>query len=63
MESNLTQQEKILRMTFGIMVIGYGILHHNFWGMLGVLPLVSGIFAWCPFYAMDKNKSTAKIKL
>lgn len=63
MKSNLVKHEKLLRMTFGIMVIGYGTMHHNPLGMLGVLPLLSGIFGWCPLYALDKSKNSPKIKL
>ena len=63
MKSNITKHERLLRMTFGIMVVGYGVIHQNFMGMLGVLPLLSGLFGWCPMYAFDKNKNSEKIKL
>jgi len=63
MKANISKQEKVLRMTFGIMVIGYGISQHNIFFMLGILPVLSGMFSWCPLYALDKSRQNDKIKL
>lgn len=39
---------RIARIVVGAVLIGYGIYAQNWWFMLGVIPLVTGIVNWCP---------------
>ena len=39
---------RIVRITIGLALIGYGIYSSNPWFYLGLMPLITGIINWCP---------------
>ena len=39
---------RIIRIIFGLALIGYGLYSGNAWFYLGVIPLFTGIINWCP---------------
>lgn len=53
MKANVGGVDKILRMVFGVLLIGlalFGIIGP--WGWIGVLPVASGLFKFCPLYTL-----------
>lgn len=53
MNANVGGIDKILRITAGIGLIGAtvtGLIGP--WGFLGIVPLVTGMVGWCPFYPL-----------
>jgi len=55
------------RITLGIFVVALGIALDGIWGLVlgfvGLVPLVSGLIGWCPFYALFKIISTNRFTI
>lgn len=50
MKCNMGTLDRSIRGILGSAVIVAGVYYQSWWGVLGVLPLSSSLFAWCPFY-------------
>lgn len=51
MTKNVGKIDKVIRLTAGVVLIIVGLLTQN-WiiGIIGLIPLLTGIFSWCPLY-------------
>ena len=53
MNANVGGIDKILRVIVGIVLIGLAALGIvGAWGWIGVVPLLTGLFGWCPLYPL-----------
>ena len=62
MKPNVGGKDRLLRIISGVILVGFtapGII--GAWGWIGVIPLVTGLIRWCPFYPLAEI-STAKNK-
>jgi len=50
MKSNMGTIDRILRGTIGVVAFAIGYYSESWWGALGVIPLGTALFAWCPIY-------------
>ncbi len=50
MKCNVGKTDRILRMAAGSAIIIAGIYFQNWWGAVGIIPLVTGLLRWCPAY-------------
>jgi hypothetical protein len=64
---NISNGERIIRLVIGAAVIGWGLWARNWWGAIGLLPLLTGIIGWCGLYQIlgtccpfFKNKDSKK---
>lgn len=48
------------RIILGIIAIGAGVYFQNYWGAIGLIPLVTGLIGWCPAY-LPFGLSTCRI--
>ena len=46
--------DRILRITVWIILLSYWCYTQNYWYLLGLIPLLTWIFAFCPFYPIFK---------
>lgn len=61
MKTNVGQIDRIIRIIIGVVLIAATLLGYiGMWGWLGVLPLASGIFAYCPGYALCGKSTCGK---
>jgi len=44
--------DRILRIIVGLAVVGWGIYAKNWWGVVGAVPLLTGLMGWCPAYTL-----------
>ena len=54
MPVNVEPLDRILRIAVGIALVAVSVFVSGNWrwiGLIGLLPLASGIAGWCPFYA------------
>ncbi|MFA6789577.1 MAG: DUF2892 domain-containing protein [Arcobacteraceae bacterium] len=51
MTKNVGKIDKVIRITAGVVLIVVGLLMQN-WiiGIIGLIPLLTGVFSWCPLY-------------
>ena len=52
MKINVGSTERMLRVIAGIIIIGIGVYYQSWWGVIGVVPLLTGLFRFCPLYSM-----------
>ena len=61
MKCNVGGIDRILRISVGIVLVGLaanGIL--GWWGWLGLIPMATGIFRFCPAYLLLGNNFCSK---
>jgi len=52
MKINVGSTDRILRIVIGLALIGIALAGISPWGWIGVVPLLTGVFKFCPGYAM-----------
>lgn len=60
MKANVGSIDRALRIIVGLSVLGAGYYYHSWWGLIGLLPLLTGIFRFCPAYLPFGLSSCAK---
>ena len=59
MKVNVGSTDRLIRIIVGIAIILLGFLYENWWGIIGVVVLLTGILKVCPAY-MPFGISTCK---
>lgn len=52
MKINMGSTDRLLRIVAGVVIIGLGFYYQSMWGIIGLVPLLTGLFRFCPLYAM-----------
>ena len=50
MKANIGNIDRIIRIVIGLAVILIGIVYQNWWGAIGIVPLLTAFIRWCPLY-------------
>jgi uncharacterized protein (DUF58 family) len=50
MSANVGAIDRIVRIGVGLAVLAAGYLAGSWWGLVGLVPLLTGVIAWCPAY-------------
>lgn len=50
MEFNVGDTERMARILVGLVIIGLGLMYSSWWGIIGLIPVFTGIIGWCPAY-------------
>ena len=61
MKENVGGFDRIFRIVLGVVVIVLGLLYHSWWGLIGIVPLLTGLTNRCPAY-LPFGISTCKMK-
>ena len=63
MESNVGKTDKIIRLVIGVIILVIGVVFQNWWGLLGIIPVLTAIFGRCGLYvpfSINTNKPAEK---
>ena len=52
MKINVGNTERLLRIIAGVVIIALGLYYGSWWGVIGLVPLLTGLFRFCPLYTM-----------
>ena len=52
MKINIGSTERLLRIIVGVVIIALGIYYGSWWGVIGLVPLLTGLSCFCPLYSM-----------
>ncbi|MEM4256846.1 MAG: DUF2892 domain-containing protein [Candidatus Diapherotrites archaeon] len=52
MQKNVGDLDKSLRIILGLLIIVLGIYFQNWLGVLGLIPLITGLINYCPAYSL-----------
>lgn len=50
MKANVGGIDRILRALVGLALLGSGLYFKSWWGLLGLIPLGTAVFRFCPAY-------------
>jgi Protein of unknown function (DUF2892) len=50
MECNVGNKDKFVRIILAIAIGGLGLLYQSWWGLLAIMPLITGLISFCPIY-------------
>ncbi|WP_324824576.1 DUF2892 domain-containing protein [Sinanaerobacter sp. ZZT-01] len=48
MKCNVGKTEQIVRLTIGLAIVLLGIYFQSWWGIIGLVPLITGLTRYCP---------------
>jgi hypothetical protein len=52
MNANVGNLDRIIRIIAGIALITWAVTGGSVWGWVGVVPLLTGLFRFCPLYPL-----------
>jgi len=52
MKKNIGAIDRIIRIIVGVAIIAVGIFFQSWWGLIGVVPILTAGVGWCPPYAL-----------
>ncbi|MEM4327038.1 MAG: DUF2892 domain-containing protein [Candidatus Diapherotrites archaeon] len=52
MQKNVGDLDKSIRIILGLLIIALGIYFQNWLGVLGLIPLITGLINYCPAYSL-----------
>lgn len=50
-KNNVGSADRVVRIVAGLAIIGAGIYFKAWWGVIGVVPLVTATMGYCPLYS------------
>ncbi|KAB2879119.1 DUF2892 domain-containing protein [bacterium] len=50
MKCNVGNADRMFRIIGGLVIIALGFIYQSWWGVIGVLPILTGTLRWCPLY-------------
>ena len=61
MSHNVGNADRVIRIILGLAIIVIGIVMHSWWGLIGLLPIMTGLVRFCGLYpVMGWNTSRAR---
>ena len=61
MKSNVGGIDRTLRIVIGLAVLATGLYFKSWWGLVGLVPLLTAALGWCPAY-LPLGLSTCPVK-
>lgn len=52
MKSNVGSLDRVLRLLLGLALFGAGLFFQSWWGLVGLVPFVTGLLGFCPAYRL-----------
>jgi len=52
MKKNVGTADRIVRVIIGLVIIVWGIMNSSWWGLIGLIPLITGLVGYCGLYAI-----------
>lgn len=54
MKKNVGYGDSIVRTLIGAIIVSVGIYYQNYWGLLGLILVFTGVVSFCPIYRLFK---------
>ena len=62
MKTNVGSIDRTLRFIVGLAILGAGYYYQSWWGLVGLMPLLTAIFRVCPAYLPFGMSTCARAK-
>ncbi len=50
MKANVDGTDRVIRIVLGVAILIVGYILKSWWGLIGLVPLITGLIGWCPLY-------------
>ena len=60
MKCNVGSIDRLLRIILGLLIAILGVVFNSWWGLVGIVPLATGLFRFCPLYVPFKLSTDKK---
>ncbi|WP_340111789.1 YgaP family membrane protein [Maribellus mangrovi] len=60
MKYNVGSVDRLLRIIVGLIIAILGVIFDSWWGLIGIVPLATGLFKFCPLYVPFSISTTNK---
>jgi len=57
MECNVGKTDRFVRIVLGVVVLVLGYVFKTWWGLLGLIPVTTAVFRFCPLYPVFNIKT------
>lgn len=61
MKKNVGNADKIIRIVLGLAVIVLGFIFQSWWGLVGIVLLLTGLINFCPIYYVIGASTKPKV--
>lgn len=62
MKYNVGSVDRLIRIIAGLLIAILGIVYDSWFGLIGIIPLATGLFRFCPLYFPFKISTAKKEK-
>ncbi len=62
MKCNVGAVDRLVRIVGGLIIAILGVVFDSWWGLIGIVPLATGLFQFCPLYFPLKISTVKKGK-
>ncbi len=62
MKKNVGSVDKTIRIILGLVILIVGIVAKSWLGLIGLIPLITGLIGWCPAYLPFGISTTCETK-
>jgi len=62
MKANIGSIDKWIRIILGAVIILLGFIYQSWWGAVGIIPLLTGLFNYCTAYSLLGISTVKKVK-
>ena len=52
MKTNEGNTDRIIRIALAVVIFGLGLAAQSWLGLIGFIPLLTGLVGWCPLYSI-----------
>jgi hypothetical protein len=63
MKKNIGILDKGIRIVLGIAIIALGIFYQSWWGLVGLVPLLTAFMGWCPAYNLIGTSTNRRVNV
>jgi hypothetical protein len=60
MKCNVGSVDRLLRIIIGLVIAILGVVFDSWWGLVGLVPIATGLFRFCPLYVPFKISTDKK---
>ena len=50
MKCNVGRADRWIRIVLGLIILALGFYFKTWWGLIGLLPIITASLGWCPLY-------------
>ncbi len=62
MKCNVGTTDRVIRIILGIVILAIGYVYQSWWGLIGLIPLITGAIGWCGLYSVFHISTASKKK-